>query len=430
MGQKKQDNRLFLHILLLWLVTIKGILRKGSKNMKAMKSALVTILAITLCSCRISPYTLANKQTDGISQQITLTVVLHEDEDQFLEAALQAYRGSRPSIQTEIVRLPNDGSYNSEVLAKQHSDQPPTAFVINGERDLKLWQEDAILLPFEWLDNAPDSLTDPVRQNGGLRALPINLVGYGLLYNSELLSSLEVDSSSLNTWEGLQQVVQALNEQSAQPDSSLKAAFCPTADFSPFTPVGENRTTLQLRTLSGLQGVLGLLPTPEVQDTAQLLASGEAALAVGSTELLRNVREISAERANALRIAPLPLDGQAASSITVGCSYLVVSRTAGQAEQNAMLDFLNWLYNSPEGQEVLSSYGVVSPYSDTSSSALQSSLYSYIRTERVSYSAKGSFPSGWAEECDAILRQYRSGALVWEDTIGLIEENWNKKVRD
>lgn len=430
MGQKKRDNRLFLHILLPWLVTIKGILRKGSKNMKVMKCVLAAMLTITLCSCRISPYTLANKQTDGVSQQITLTVVLHEGEDQFIEAALQAYRGSHPSVQTELVRLPNDQSYNSEVLSKQHSDQPPTAFVINGERDLKLWQDDAVLLPFDWLDNAPDALTDPVRLNGGLRALPVDLVGYGVLYNSELLSSLEIDSSSLNTWEGLQQVVQALNDHAAQPDSKLKTAFCPAADFAPFVPVGENRTTLQLRSLSGLQGVLGLLPTPEVEDTAQLLASGEAALAVGNTELLRDVREISADRANALRIAPLPLDGQAAHSITVGCSYLVVSRTAGQAEQNAMLDFLNWLYSSPEGQEVLTSYGVVSPYSDTSSSALQSSLYSYIRTERVSYSAKGSFPSGWAGECDAALRQYRSGALGWEDTIGLIEDNWDKKVRD
>lgn len=398
--------------------------------MKVMKCVLAAMLTITLCSCRISPYTLANKQTDGVSQQITLTVVLHEGEDQFIEAALQAYRGSHPSIQTELVRLPNDQSYNSEVLSKQHSDQPPTAFVINGERDLKLWQEDAVLLPFDWLDNAPDALTDPVRLNGGLRALPVDLVGYGVLYNSELLSSLEIDSSSLNTWEGLQQVVQALNDHAAQPDSKLKTAFCPAADFAPFVPVGENRTTLQLRPLSGLQGVLGLLPTPEVEDTAQLLASGEAALAVGNTELLRDVREINADRANALRIAPLPLDGQAAHSITVGCSYLVVSRTAGQAEQNAMLDFLNWLYSSPEGQEVLTSYGVVSPYSDTSSSALQSSLYSYIRTERVSYSAKGSFPSGWAGECDAALRQYRSGALGWEDTIGLIEDNWDKKVRD
>lgn len=430
MGQKKRDNRLFLHILLLWLVTIKDILRKGSKNMKVMKCVLAAMLTITLCSCRISPYTLANKQTDGVSQQITLTVVLHEGEDQFIEAALQAYRGSHPSIQTELVRLPNDQSYNSEVLSKQHSDQPPTAFVINGERDLKLWQEDAVLLPFDWLDNAPDALTDPVRLNGGLRALPVDLVGYGVLYNSELLSSLEIDSSSLNTWEGLQQVVQALNDHAAQPDSKLKTAFCPAADFAPFVPVGENRTTLQIRPLSGLQGVLGLLPTPEVEDTAQLLASGEAALAVGNTELLRDVREINADRANALRIAPLPLDGQAAHSITVGCSYLVVSRTAGQAEQNAMLDFLNWLYSSPEGQEVLTSYGVVSPYSDTSSSALQSSLYSYIRTERVSYSAKGSFPSGWAGECDAALRQYRSGVLGWEDTIGLIEDNWDKKVRD
>ena len=398
--------------------------------MKVMKCVLAAMLTITLCSCRISPYTLANKQTDGVSQQITLTVVLHEGEDQFIEAALQAYRGSHPSVQTELVRLPNDQSYNSEVLSKQHSDQPPTAFVINGERDLKLWQDDAVLLPFDWLDNAPDALTDPVRLNGGLRALPVDLVGYGVLYNSELLSSLEIDSSSLNTWEGLQQVVQALNDHAAQPDSKLKTAFCPAADFAPFVPVGENRTTLQLRSLSGLQGVLGLLPTPEVEDTAQLLASGETALAVGNTELLRDVREISADRANALRIAPLPLDGQAAHSITVGCSYLVVSRTAGQAEQNAMLDFLNWLYSSPEGQEVLTSYGVVSPYSDTSSSALQSSLYSYIRTERVSYSAKGSFPSGWAGECDAALRQYRSGALGWEDTIGLIEDNWDKKVRD
>ncbi len=398
--------------------------------MKVMKCVLAAMLTITLCSCRISPYTLANKQTDGVSQQITLTVVLHEGEDQFIEAALQAYRGSHPSVQTELVRLPNDQSYNSEVLSKQHSDQPPTAFVIDGERDLKLWQDDAVLLPFDWLDNAPDALTDPVRLNGGLRALPVDLVGYGVLYNSELLSSLEIDSSSLNTWEGLQQVVQALNDHAAQPDSKLKTAFCPAADFAPFVPVGENRTTLQLRSLSGLQGVLGLLPTPEVEDTAQLLASGEAALAVGNTELLRDVREISADRANALRIAPLPLDGQEAHSITVGCSYLVVSRTAGQAEQNAMFDFLNWLYSSPEGQEVLTSYGVVSPYSDTSSSALQSSLYSYIRTERVSYSAKGSFPSGWAGECDAALRQYRSGALGWEDTIGLIEDNWDKKVRD
>lgn len=401
--------------------------------MKVFKCLLAAVLAALLCSCRVTPYEIVQQQVQGVEQDTVITIILHEGECGFLEAAAEAYMSGHPQVKIQTKRLSDDADYNAKVLSESYSEDKPSAFAVDGERSLNLWKEDVVPLPFDWLKDAPAEIVAPVESGGNCRALPLSLTGYGIVYNAELLSSLEIDSSAINTLEGLQQVAAALNEKIAadEPGGKLVSAFCTAADFSPFVPVGEDRKTLRLSSLGTLRETVDLLPAPTEQNPAQMLAEGKAALWIGSTDILAEVRELNKETANALRIAPLSLDGQAASSLTVGCDYLAVSQFAGQAEQNAVLDFLNWLYTSPEGQEVLSSYGVISPYSNTSSSALQSSVYSYIRTSRAAVSGKGSFPAGWATgDFDSGIMRYRTGELGWDDSIREIEDKWNRKARD
>lgn len=389
------------------------------------------ILALSLCillflsGCSVYRLEDAQATQKPLGQKNQVIVLLREGQAEFFESAAQKYAEQNPNVTITVERLPDDASFSTSVLRRIRSDKPPTAFSINGERELQFWQ--GSLLPtyqLSWI-NSQKILLGPVTSGEVPYGVPLDLEGYGVVYNLEILDSLEIDHSQIGTLEGLAGIVSQL--QGFLPEVALETPVCGNADLADWMVSHslEEGKPDQLSVCQEIRNLLGFLGVPG--DSATQLADRNAAIYLGSTDIFPAVEERNHQRSQDLRIAPFQ-DGT--GKMLVSCDYLAIYKEADPAQQEALSGFLEWLYTSEEGEKLLKSQGVLSPYSDTSASPIQASLYSLQREDKLTVTMAGYEPAGWEQESFLPqLGQVAEKKLSIDDFIQEIQSQWGKRAK-
>ncbi|MBE6483110.1 MAG: carbohydrate ABC transporter substrate-binding protein, partial [Actinomyces ruminicola] len=128
------------------------------------------------------------------------------------------------------------------------------------------------------------------------------------------------------------------------------------------------------------------------------------------------------------------VDGEDKSGIALGTeNYLSINSQASEADQQASIDFLNWLFTDAEGAKLLTDNSVVSaaPYTAFAELApadpLGAEIVEYLNNDEL-------YPINWVfqtypsqdfkDQVGQHLAQYAAGNESWDDVKTYFVEEW------
>ncbi|WP_338788168.1 ABC transporter substrate-binding protein [Metabacillus sp. FJAT-53654] len=148
----------------------------------------VIILSIFGCSNNEEESTSSNQVKD--TNEVTLKVYNFKVEmAEQLEKLVKEYEVDHPGINVVIDTCGGGCDYSAELKTKFSSGDKPDIFFVAGYSDLDLWIEHLEDLSDQpWVEDVVDIAKEPMTKDGKLYGMPLNIEGWGYIYNKDLFA--------------------------------------------------------------------------------------------------------------------------------------------------------------------------------------------------------------------------------------------------
>lgn len=366
------------------------------------------------------------------------------------------------------------GSYEQTLKSEIAKQKPPTLFQINGPVDYEKWKNYCRDLSdtqlYSWLLE-PDMA---VRGGDGVYGIPYVVEGYGIIYNDGImqkyfsLSSRKTDFGSMeevNNFDKLKALVEDMSQHLEE--LGIEGVFASTSfsegedwrwqthlanlpvyyefsqkgvadeaelDFS-YEENFKNIFDLYINNSCAARGELG---SKTVEDSMEEFALGKAAMVQNGNWAWNQISGIDGNQVKEENVKFLPIytgvNGEEGQGLCIGTeSYICVNSIASEADQQASIAFLEWLYGSETGKKyVTDSLGFISPFSTF---AYEESPNDPLARQVVAYMSDTSkktvnwdftaFPGQrFKNEFGDSLYAYSKGEKTWEQVIESVKKNW------
>lgn len=383
-----------------------------------------------------------------------------------LQDAAKTYMASHPDVK---INIETSSDYQSDLRAKMAGSDQPEIFCIDGPEHIKNWGDQLEDLTDQpWVSQVNEGLLGAVTTDQGIFGLPMTIEGYGFIYNKAIFEAAGVDLSKAKTYEDFDQAFATLQ---AKIDAGDLAEQFPVLEAVTEFPAGEkwvgglhtanlvlscefdsamaafNAEGIEFKYADALKDLIDLQVkySPSADDPSKLNAV-DYATQVGGGLLIERVaciqqgNWISAEVINMdpafldnLSMVAMPVKGVAEGKLPVGVpTNWAVNSKSSDTDKAAAKDFLNWLYTSEEGKDiVVNKLAFIPIMKGYEGLTVQDPLGQAIQN----YSAQGStlgwitaaFPAGWSDGVMGTgIQNYLAGQGNWEDIVADAKVQWTE----
>lgn len=428
-------------------------------------------LPIRLFICMLSSILLvgcANRNDTATGENATVDIYQFKVEiAKELENAANLYMKEHPNVKINIQTVGGGDDYGASLRAKMQSGEEPTIFNIGGPQDTKDWKEKLENLSDQpWVASAVDNVLDNVSENGKIYGLPYTLEGYGFVYNTEIFDAAGIDPNAIHDYDTLLSAVQSLDEQIKS--GALKSAFPQleavfefpaketwvsmhtvnvplSAEFSDAAEAFESKSVkfenadafralidLQANYSSNADAKGKLNAVDYATQVGQGLAIERVAMIQQGNWIYGDLETVDTQTAEKMRLLPMPLKGESELKMPVGVPmYWCVNKDSKDADKQAAKDFLNWLYTSEEGQDIIvNRFYFIPPlkgYTQEPEDALARVVKSYADSGRTRPWVFMGFPTGWGMDTVGVqVQKYLSGEATFDQVIEQSRTDWEK----
>ncbi|MFC4023921.1 ABC transporter substrate-binding protein [Oceanobacillus longus] len=378
-----------------------------------------------------------------------------EFKEQFEDLVAQ-YEEENPDIKIDVQTVGGGNDYAASLKSSFAAGNEPDIFNVGGPTEVEEYREYLTdLSDTAAADAALDGTLSGVTVDEEILGLPYSQEGYGYIYNKEIFEQAGINAEELTTYEALEEAFETLESQ--KDELGLEAVIALPAkelwvmgnhlantyiasDFNddileaynaetiPFEKGDELQRMLDLQNEYSKQPVLSLDYSQQVE---QLFSTGKVALIQQGNWIYPTVEQMDAEFAeNGIGMIPIPVDGLE-GHLPVGVpQYWVVNNNADDATQQAAKDFLDWMYTSDAGKElVLNEFKFIPAYEgyDTEqiSDPLSQDVYKYASEGKTIGWVFMASPIGWQEDSLAVnMQRYLSGDITWHEVIEGSKADW------
>lgn len=399
-------------------------------------------------------------------EQVVVDIFQNKNEiSDALQAAIDQYESENPNVTINLETV-GGSDYASSLKAKMLGNDPVEIFTLGGPDDIASYQE--YLEPLtdeEWVAHVTAGGCDNVTVDGQVYGLPLAVEGYGLIYNKKIFEAAGIDVSTLTTYDAIDQ---AFSDLQSQIDAGTLADQFPvleaveeyaakeswivglhTNNVALSQEFGSAAKAFESDTVnytygSQLKDLLDLeTKYTSSRDNLSLLNSVDYATQVGGGLAIERVAviqqgnwispeisNVSEELLQDLGILPIPLKGVVEDSIAVGVSnYWCVNAKSSDAEKAAAKDFLNWLYQSDEGKNIVINELSLIPAFDNYdgieiSDPLSAEVMRYMNEGKTIPWVFSGQPSGWDSNVAANVQAYLAGSKTWDEVIAQNKSDW------
>lgn len=437
------------------------------KNKKAI-GMILTVMMITgiFTGCGSTDSQSAGSTASGSGEQVTVDIFQNKNEiSDALQAAIDQYESENPNVTINLETV-GGSDYASSLKAKMLGNDPVEIFTLGGPDDIASYQE--YLEPLtdeEWVSHVTAGGCDNVTVDGQVYGLPLAVEGYGLIYNKKIFKAAGIDASTLTSYDAINQ---AFADLQSQIDSGALADQFPvleaveeyaakeswivglhTNNVALSQEFGSAAKAFESQTINYTYGdqLKDLLDLEtrytSSRDNLSLLNSVDYATQVGGGLAIERVAviqqgnwispeisNVSEELLQDLGILPIPLKGVVEDSIAVGVSnYWCVNSKSSDAEKAAAKDFLNWLYQSDEGKNIVINELSLIPAFDNYdgieiSDPLSAEVMRYMNEGKTIPWVFSGQPSGWDSNVAANVQAYLAGSMSWDEVIAQNKTDW------
>ena len=296
------------------------------------------------------------------------------------------------------------GSYEQTLKSEIAKREAPTLFQISGPVGYENWKNYCKDLSgtklYSWLIEPDMAVTD----GNGVYGIPYVVEGYGIIYNDSIiqkyfsLASRNTDFKSMdeiNNFSKLKELVEDMSEHLEE--LGIEGVFASTSfsegedwrwhthlanlpvyyefaekgvsdeeklDFS----YGENFRNIFDLYINNSCTSRENLASKTVDNSMEEFAMGKAAMVQNGNWAWSQISQIDGNQVENDDVKFLPIytgvDGEEEQGLCIGTeSYICVNSMSSEADQQASIDFMEWLYGSETGKKyVTDSLGFISPF--------------------------------------------------------------------
>ena len=360
-----------------------------------------------------------------------------------------------PNVDVVIETIGGGASWQTILRGKFAADEGPDIFLVEGVGQYETWQDYiADLSGEDFTETALPFALQNLNINGRQMGMPVNLEGYGYIYNKDIFAEAGIDELP-TTLSELRDAAERIQAAGYTPFATgystwwvlslhlLNVAFAQQDDPNGFIQ-GLNDGTASMadnELFQDLQDLIDLTVefgednplTTDHNRQVQLLASGDVAM------IQQGVwKEIPIMEANPdanIGLLPMPLnDSPQMNRIAVGVPfYFVVNSQSSDAEQEAARNFLNYLVTSDTGQRYITEeFGFIPAYSGVSAEGLGGvgqDILAFANEDRTIPWVFGSFPDGFPDDATRQMQAYIAGQQDWTTTLENLDAAWQRRAQ-
>lgn len=368
-------------------------------------------------------------------------------------ALTDAYAADHPGVVFNNEIRGGGAQWMTILKSKFAANAAPDIFVVEGPGQAEVFQEYLTDLSDEpWVDRAVSFAREGLRLDGEIKGMPINLEGYGYIYNKAMFRDAGIDETP-QTFDELRDAAQALQAAGYTPFATgygewwvlglhlVNIAFAMQPDPQAFVDglmdgsetMAGNEYFLQLKDIIDLNVEFGE-PNPLTTDNnkqTSLFANGEVAMMQQG-----NWKEIVIQDTDPdleIGVFPIPLNNDPAESdrLPIGVPfYFIVNGGSPERDQEVARDFLNWHVSSDIGREAqVDWFGYIPAYRDIEPEGLggiSQDLLSAASEDRQIPWMFGQFPDGMPQEFANNIQAYIGGQITWDEALAEMDIQWQR----
>ncbi|MEK6265134.1 MAG: ABC transporter substrate-binding protein [Clostridium sp.] len=437
---------------------------KNTKKLIAV-TCTIAIMAGMLSGCSKNTNNEVPKETDKVEAKAAVVDIFQfkvEAKDA-LEAATKEYMALNENVTINVQTVGGGDDYGAALKSKFASGQEPTIYNIGGTQDALDWKEKLEDLSSQpWVPQAFEGTLDAVQMDGKLYGMPFNQEGYGLIYNKEMFKTAGIDASAIKTYADLEAAVKILDEK--KKDLKLDAVFAVPgketwvtglhlsnvafANEFPTVVDAFNAKEITFKHNEPLKKLLDLqikyAYKPDGSNKSinsvdystqveKMFSMGKVAIIQQGNWAFGSIDGIDPELSKNIGMLPMVLDGVKEGSIPVGVPmYWAVNSTKSDTDKAAAADFLNWLYTSDRGKEmIIKDFKFIPAFKGFEGENLQPA--DALGQEVLRYSNEGNtmswvfmgYPTGWGMELlGADIQKYTAGDITWDKLVENAKKTW------
>jgi len=371
------------------------------------------------------------------------------------------------------------GTYEQTLTAEMAKSKAPTIFQINGPVGYANWKGYTADLSSSWIYQHLSDKSLAVSTSAGVFGVPYVVEGYGIIYNNAIMKkyfalpnkAVQITSvDQINSFPLLEQVAQDIQKNKTA--LGIKGAFAATSlkpgedwrwqthladvpfyyefkdgnvDLTAGTPAtvtfkyGDNMQQLFDLYLNNSTTNKNQLGSKTVDDAMAEFALGQVAMVQNGNWAWNQVSGIQGNTVQPGDVGFIPLyigaPGEEKQGICIGTeNYFSINAKASPADQQASLDFLQWLFSSDKGKAfVTDKLGFIAPFDSFGAGQgpkdpLAQSVLSWMSkpgVTSVSWSPFQVFPSqDWKNAFGANLLSYAQGKIDWAKVSSDVVSTW------
>jgi raffinose/stachyose/melibiose transport system substrate-binding protein len=368
------------------------------------------------------------------------------------EEMTRAYEQDHPHVNIRVHTVGGAMDDLADLKAEMATGTGPDIFTNTGYENAKLWQNYLENLSDEpWVDQAYEEALTPVTLNGKVFGMPINLEGYGFIYNKDLFKKAGITEPP-DTLSELKAAAEKLQKAGITPfatgyyedwklgDHLMNVAFAQQEDTEAFIQ-NLNTGTEKMNTNETFEDLLNLLDltikygndnplTTDYTMEVNLFTSGKAAI-IQQGNWIQPMIDQAGQDMN-IGFMPIPIsDRPVKESLVVSVpNYWAVNKQASPEKKKEAKKFLNWMVSSEQGKRYMTEEFKFIPAfhhieSDNLGPLAEETLRSYKKGTTVPSNWFG-FPVGIREEFGAATQLYVGKQLNRTQLLNEYQKSWER----
>ncbi|WP_407270495.1 ABC transporter substrate-binding protein [Radiobacillus sp. PE A8.2] len=367
-----------------------------------------------------------------------------------LQEMINEYEAEHPNVKIKLETVGGGADYGAALKAKFASGEEPDIFNNGGFKELELWKEHLADLSNEpWVENLlPIGKVPMTDTDGKLYGMPVNLEGYGFIYNKDLFEQAGITEKP-TTLSELKAAAQKLQDNGVIPFSAgygewwvigqhlLNIPFAQQDDPVAFieglydgseTFIGNDHFKEFQEVVDTEIGFGNENPiTTDYNTQVTLFASGETAMLQQGNWTENMIYEINPD----INMAFLPItlnDDADADRLPVGVpNNWVLNKDSENLEEAKA--FLNWMVSSETGKRFITEeFAFIPAFDNIEASglgALGQSILEYSKDEKTIPWTWFRWPDGANMEFAAKIQEYVAGKIEYSEVIESFQSIWD-----
>jgi raffinose/stachyose/melibiose transport system substrate-binding protein len=367
-----------------------------------------------------------------------------------LQEMIKEFEAEHPNIKVKLETVGGGADYGAALKAKFASGEQPDIFNNGGFKELELWKEHLADLSDEpWVEHLlPIGKVPMTDTDGKLYGMPVNLEGYGFVYNKDLFEKAGITEPPANITE-LKDAAKKLKDSGITPFSAgygewwvigqhlLNIPFAQQEDPIAFIEglydgsekFTDNEQFKQFKEVLDTEINFGNdnpLTTDYNTQVTQFAAGQTAMLQQGNwTENM--IYEVDPDMN--MGFLPIPIsDDESADRLPVGVpNNWVLNKNSENLDEAKM--FLEWMVSSDTGKRYLTEEFAFIPAFDNIEASglgdLGQSILEYSKEDKTIPWTWFRWPDGANKEFAAAIQEYAAGKIDYDTLLERFQKSWD-----